>query len=157
MGDVLGREMILAADDRMHKAERVSVPEWGGDVFIAPMTGADNMRFTKRTITDVSADGGSKVDVSPMALYVVGYSLVDDRGRRLFRTDKAIESELGRKSGAVITRLSEIANRINGLSGDDEKPDDEATDSEDSDFEDFEASGFALDDELELDRMPSGN
>jgi hypothetical protein len=108
---LLTKDQILAADDR--KRRTVAVPEWGGDVIVASMTGTErdayemwmlDARNGKREMTDIRAR-------------LLTLCLVDEAGKRLF-TDAEIAA-LGTKSASVLDRLFTVARNLNSLSDED--------------------------------------
>lgn len=111
MGEPLNRESILAAQDI--KRERVPVPEWGGDVFVAVMPGADRWEYevaADRARKRARANGHEANDDVTRLLATV---LVDEQGARLF-TEADVKA-LGEKSGVVLARLFRVAIRLNGI------------------------------------------
>lgn len=102
---MLTREQILAADDRHY--EVVEVPEWGGSVRVATMTGAQRDAF------EASLLSGGAPDLTNARAKLVAYCCVDDSGNPLF-TAADVEA-LGRKSAAALNRVAEVARRLNLL------------------------------------------
>lgn len=98
----LSKAAILAAGD--FKLEKVSVPEWGGDVYIKTITGLDRDRFE---------DGYSEQKMKNFRSRFLVLTLCDDRGDRLF-TDAEVE-ELSKKSSLVISRLFEKSWSLNAF------------------------------------------
>lgn len=112
----LSRDSILAAQDI--PTEKVSVPEWGGEVIVRGLTGdeLDDYQGSIRQFRP-SLDGKGMEPVlvqQGMHAKLLVKCLVDEHGERLFTDNDA--GELGRKAGAVLDRLSDIANRLSGLS-----------------------------------------
>lgn len=93
----LSKADIVKADDLPRK--KLSVPEWGGHVYI-------------RVLTDEATQGWKEDD--PTLSEVAAVSLCDKDGVRLF-TDKEV-GLLGKKSHKVLLRLAEEALTLNGLS-----------------------------------------
>jgi hypothetical protein len=98
----LDRKSILAADDV--RKEKVSVPEWGGDVYLRVLSGTDRDRFEESY-----ADQKMKA----FRLRFLLLALCDEKGERLFSDDEA--DVLGRKSSVVINRLFEAGWKINAF------------------------------------------
>lgn len=98
----LDRKSILAADDV--RKEKVSVPEWGGDVYLRVLSGTDRDRFEESY-----ADQKMKA----FRLRFLLLALCDEKGERLFADDEA--DVLGRKSSVVINRLFEAGWKINAF------------------------------------------
>jgi hypothetical protein len=109
----LTRDAILKAEDL--KTELVKVPEWGGDVYIRCMTGAERDAFESEAYTVK----GKNVEINRenFRARLLVRVLVDGKSERLF-SDKDI-SALGAKSAKSLDRLFIVAMRINGLSRDD--------------------------------------
>ncbi len=103
---LLTKEAILAANDL--PTERVAVPEWGGDVLVRTMTGADRDAFEASLI-------GKEGRMDNVRARLVSLTLCDDKGERLF-TDAEV-AELGKKSAKALDRVFAVAQRINGIGG----------------------------------------
>lgn len=110
MSRVLGRAAILAAQDL--KREVVSVPEWGGDVIITTMTGAQRDAWEQSLV----AKGRGEPDISNVRAKLVVCCAVDEAGALLFSSEDA--EALGAKSGAALERCAQAAQRLNMLTDD---------------------------------------
>lgn len=100
---MLTRDQLLGADDR--KAETVSVPEWGGDVRIAVMTGAGRDDLQKKIAANKS---NSFFEATLLVATLVG-----EDGVALL-TEADVEA-LQTKSSDVVARVAKDAMRLNGL------------------------------------------
>ena len=111
---LLNFDDILATQDKEY--EDVEVPEWGGTVRIAAMSGTDRDRWELSMMqADESSERGFKMNFDAYSrVRLVALCLVDDNFQRVFITDKQVEA-LGQKSGAVMDRLYEVAQRVNGI------------------------------------------
>lgn len=108
---LLTKDQIAAADDR--KWEDVPVPEWGGEVRVMGMSGTDRNAYQEQLIV-IGANGKpQRVNLADQLAKLVGKCLVGEDFQRLY-TDKEVR-ELGRKNGAVLDRLGEVAKRLSGL------------------------------------------
>lgn len=107
MSKVLGRRAILAAEDL--KREVVHVPEWGGDVIITAMTGAQRDAWEQSLVGKT----GRAPDVSNVRAKLVVCCAVDEAGALLFSPEDAVA--LGAKSGAALERCAAAAQRLNML------------------------------------------
>lgn len=106
----LTKQQILAASDL--KTEAVPVPEWGGDVIVRTMTGADRDAFESSLIT-VDAEGKRVSDLSNMRAKLVAMTVIDDNGDRLFTAEDI--GALSHKSAAAIEAVFKVAQRLNGM------------------------------------------
>jgi hypothetical protein len=99
----LTKQDIDKADDS--KDEIVTVPEWGGDVKLKVMSGADLDKF-ENLLQDPEKqkDGGLRARL-------VASCLVDEKGKRLY--SEAEVYMLGKKNGAVLTRLFQKCLELN--------------------------------------------
>lgn len=114
---ILTREQILSP--RALKRELVSVPEWGGDVYIRAMTATERDRYESQFFH--VATQGRNVNVSMnrenIRVTLLAMTIVDEEGTQLFtKTDIA---ELGKQDGGVIDRLFTVASQLSGLSAKD--------------------------------------
>jgi hypothetical protein len=99
---VLTRDQILQAVDLGR--ELVSVPEWGGEVYVRVMTLGERLRWEDAPTGDAS-------------VLLLAMTLCDDKGELLF-TAADLEA-LRKKSIAATMRLLRVARRLNGLSKED--------------------------------------
>ena len=108
---LLSKTAILAAQDL--QTEDVEVPEWGGAVRVRSFTGRERDAFEASMVRGEGRD--RKVDLTNMRARLVGLTVIDETGQRLF-TDEEVDL-LGAKSGAALDRVFAIAQKLNGLSG----------------------------------------
>jgi hypothetical protein len=109
------RDQILAAQDTSKEA--VSVPEWGLDsgLFIKALSAKDRDGWETSFVSiDTERKRVRKINLSNMRARLVVLTLVDAEGKRILGDDDA--EALGEKSAAVIARLFDVAQRVNGLS-----------------------------------------
>jgi hypothetical protein len=102
-------EKILAVDDLTK--QKVDVPEWAsalGDVelFVRELTGAERGEFEDEW-------AGDKADVKNLRAKLVARTLVTEDGERVF-SDRQL-AQLGKKSGGVLARLSNVAMELSGF------------------------------------------
>lgn len=98
---------IQKADDR--KLEKIEITEWGGVVYIRPLSAAELLEHEKTA-------AGDDVEPADVSFSLLGQSLVDEEGNRIFSDDKL--DVLREKNPRVITRLVKEIERVNGVSGD---------------------------------------
>ena len=110
---LLSKTAILAAQDL--QTEDVEVPEWGGAVRVRSFTGRERDAFEASMVRGEGRD--RKVDLTTMRARLVGLTVIDETGQRLF-TDEEVDL-LGAKSGAALDRVFAVAQKLNGLSGTD--------------------------------------
>lgn len=89
----LSRDAILAANDS--NLVSVDVPEWGGSVFVRPMTGAERDEYD----LEMAGDAKLKNIRGRLAVRVV----CDESGARLFKDSDA--EALGTKSASALDRI----------------------------------------------------
>lgn len=106
----LTAEQILAADDMGLK--KVTVPEWGGDVYIRVMSVGERDEYERMWI------GQKDKGIDNFRTKYLSRVLCDDKGNLLFR-DK--EPALANKSGAVMGRLFDAAMSHNRMTEEDVK------------------------------------
>lgn len=105
----LTRDEILGADDL--KSETVKVPEWGGNVLVSELTGAERDAWE----ASVVKTNGEKVTVdhSNMRARLVALSIIDKDRKKLF-TEKDIVA-LGKKSARALDRVVSSAMRLSRI------------------------------------------
>jgi len=107
----LNRDSILGAEDL--PLVEVAVPEWGGSVWVKPMTAAGRDAFE----VAVSDDNG-EVDRRNFRAKLVARCAVDpETGVRLFKDDDA--KALGSKNALPLSRIFEAAAKASGLTPED--------------------------------------
>jgi len=106
---MLTKEQILNADDLPRKL--VQVPEWGGDVWVKTMTGAERDAWEASLMED------REVNAENIRARLCVRSIVDEAGRRVFADEDA--DKLGGKSARALDRIFSVAQRLNGVSAQD--------------------------------------
>ena len=112
---MLGREDILGAVDL--ETEKVSVPEWGGEVLVTGLDGTSRDAYEAslwRQTGDTAADG--QVDVSNRRAKLVALGCRGKDGEPLFTLEDA--EALGRKSGKALERVAGVVRRLSGMEDD---------------------------------------
>lgn len=103
---VLTGDDILSADDIIGCLEKVPVPEWGGVVYLRPMSALDTIRFQQALKTGGKAKDEAMVSMSQR-------SLSNDKGILLFEPDNI--ERMKAKSTAVYLRLQSKILQLNGM------------------------------------------
>jgi hypothetical protein len=103
---LLTREAILAAAGTLPR-ETVPVPEWGGEVIVATMTGAARDEWEQSLVTQ------GRRSIENVRAKLVAATVVDEAGSRMFSADDV--QALGRTSAAALDRVCKVAQRLNGL------------------------------------------
>ena len=109
---MLDRNSILQMDDL--PKEQLSVPEWGGDVWVRTLTGTERDSFEQSKVQKKN-----KPNLNNVRARFAVLTICDEKGERLF-TDNDAEA-LGKKSAAALDRVFEVAQRLNGFSDDDQR------------------------------------
>lgn len=109
MSKLLTRDDILQAQDL--PTERVSVPEWSGEVLVRGLTGAERDKFE----ASIVVRKGNRTDFNPdnMRAKLVALCVIDEQGNRLFTDDDV--KILGKKSATALDRVFQVAQRLSGL------------------------------------------
>lgn len=103
---LLNKNDILSKDDSKHID--VEVPEWGGTVRIATMSGFARDRFEASVM---SKSGG--VNHVNIRAKLVAACLVDEKGALMFN-EKDV-TELGKKSAKALDLIFDRAQSLNGI------------------------------------------
>jgi len=103
---MLSKKDILDADDQ--KTTTVNVPEWGGDVKIAMMSGFARDRFETSLL---GANGGT--NMQNIRAKLVAASVVDEKGDLMF-SDSDI-NKLGKKSSVALDRVFSASQDLNKI------------------------------------------
>lgn len=127
---MLTRDQIFAAQD-IPPPEKVDVPEWGGDVYIRVMTGAERNAWDLSTITITGSGKQTKVtpNLKDSRAKLLVLTLCDETGKRLF-TDQDVAKSARRtppcwidclkrrsRSTASVTRISRASQKTDGPAG----------------------------------------
>lgn len=110
---ILSKEQILQAVDLPR--ELVAVPEWGGEVWVRGLTGAERDAFEASIVGEER--GKDRLNLRNVRAQLVAMSVVDEAGGRLF-TDRDVAA-LGLKSAVALSRIVEVCQRLSGLSSTD--------------------------------------
>jgi len=109
---VLNRDQILSAKDRAQ--EKVSIPEWGGDVMITALSVRDRSLVLSEwaRLGAVQKDGGDPASAMlEIKLRLVALSVTDAEGVPLFTVDDM--TALATKSNQAIGVISDAAITLN--------------------------------------------
>ena len=105
----LSRDDILSADDL--KIKKMSVPEWGGDIYVRQLNSAQKDSFEASIINgDMS---GKKMNLENAKARLAVLTICDEKGKRLF--SKRDVEELGKKSGVVLSQIFTVAQDLNSI------------------------------------------
>lgn len=110
---ILSRAAILAAPDAM--TETVAVPEWGGEVVVKSLSGAERDQFEASVL--IEGRKRTRVDVRNLRAKLVSLAVVDEAGQLVF-SESDVEA-LGQKSARALQRVFEVAQRLSGLADED--------------------------------------
>lgn len=90
------------------RREKVSVPEWGGDIFVSEMTGEARDAWEQSLISK-----DANVRMKNIRARLVCATVVNESGDRLF-DDNDIET-VGKLSASALEKVCRVAQRLNGL------------------------------------------
>lgn len=105
---MLSKSDILKADDI--STETVSVPEWGGHVFVRGLNGAERDDYEQRAM---DRQKGDKECMKLWRARIVASTVVDETGENLFGPRDV--DALGLKNANVLDRIVSKALELSGL------------------------------------------
>jgi hypothetical protein len=106
---ILGRDAILGASDI--EMREVDVPEWGGSVMVKGLSGTERDEY-EASCTQIR--GKQTVpSLANVRAKLLARAIVDQDGARLFSPQDV--AALGKKNGAVLDRLFDVAAELSGL------------------------------------------
>ncbi len=108
---MLTAEQILKADD-LGELVKVSVPEWGGDVYVKVMTGRarDYFELTgQKTIENPK--------INSIRALLCAATICDENGKLLFTNAQV--GDLAEKSGSALDKVFTVAQKINKMANSD--------------------------------------
>ena len=108
----LTRDQILKADDL--RREKVPIPEWGGDLYVREITGAESLVFDSWMADNKNNKKALGIGWHPIMVMLCA---CDDKGERLFNDDDF--EALKRKNKVVISRIAEKAIKVNKMGAED--------------------------------------
>jgi len=103
---LLTKDQILAADDI--ESEVIDVPEWGGAVRVATMTGEIRDRFEAACLA-----AGEDANMDNVRAKMVAFSIVDEQGNLMF--SPADVQALGGKSSKALDRVFDTSQRLSKI------------------------------------------
>lgn len=106
---LLTRDQILGAKDI--QCELVSVPEWGGDVWVYGLTARQRDLYEAGSIT--IKDGKAEPSLEDARARLAVLAIRDEKGSRMFN-DLEIRF-LAEKSAAALDRIYDVACRLSGI------------------------------------------
>jgi hypothetical protein len=106
---LLNKDLILAADDL--QTVDVDVPEWGGSVRLRTLTGGERDKFESDMIDQRGKS--NKMNLVNLRARLVALCAIDEGGKRMFGDNEV--TKLGAKSAAVLDRLFQAAQELNGM------------------------------------------
>jgi len=110
---MLDKQTILNADDLPR--EKVAVPQWGGDVFVRTLTGTERDEFEQSCIN--SKGKNKDMNLKNIRARLCVLCICEESGNRLF--DARDVDALGKKSASALDLVFAVAQRLNGLAGED--------------------------------------
>lgn len=110
---ILTREQILATPELL--TETVPVPEWGGEVIVKALSGAERDRFEAGCM--VQKGKRQELRLENIRARLVALSVVDEQGRRMFSEGDVVA--LGRKFASALAKIYDAACRLSGITDQD--------------------------------------
>ncbi len=106
---LLTREQILSAQDLV--TEAVAVPEWGGEVRVKSLSGAERDAYEASVMRITGTN--AQLNLLNARAKLVALAVIDENGKRMFGDGDVIA--LAAKSAAALQRVFDVANRLSGL------------------------------------------
>lgn len=110
---VLNRNDILKANDSLKQL--VKVPEWGGEIWVRGMTGAERDKLEASVVQQRGKD--TNVNMTNIRAKIASMTICDENGKRLFKEEDI--QALSQKSAAALQRVFVIGQKLSGLGDDD--------------------------------------
>lgn len=108
---LLNKDQVLGKDDLTTKD--IEVPEWGGEVRIRMLTGAERDEF-ETSMVKVDKSGKQETNLVNLRARLVAKCAVNEDGTKMFQTRNDVAA-LGMKSAAAIARIYEACQELNGM------------------------------------------
>lgn len=114
---MISKEAIIDKVDL--PTEEVFIPEWDETVLVRGMTAGERDKYMDAHVKIEGTVGGQpRVTIANNEAMLAAKCLVDENGKRLFSDADA--KLLAEKSSMAIHRISQVAERLSGLSAEDE-------------------------------------
>ncbi len=110
---VLNKKDILEIADI--KTQLVPVPEWGGEVYVKGLNGAERDKFESSMIEQRGKE--RSVNMANIRAKLASMSICDESGKRLF--SEADVQALSQKSATALQRIFVVAQKLSGIGDDD--------------------------------------
>jgi hypothetical protein len=110
---ILTKEQILEVKDLV--IETVSVPEWGGEVLVRGMTGADRDKFEASIVQ--MRNQKTNFNMVNIRAKLASMTICDDQGKKIF--SEADIKDLSGKSASALQRIFTVAQRLSGIGEED--------------------------------------
>jgi len=110
----LSKDQILQAQDI--KTEVVDVPEWGGQITVKMLTGAERDKFEEMIVSRKGKD--VETNMENFRAKLCASTMINENGRLLFPNPEDVRA-LAKKSAKALDRVFAVAQRINGMSKED--------------------------------------
>lgn len=107
---MLNKDDILSKIDL--KKEKITVPEWGGDIFVSEMT-ADARDQWEQDIIQKDEKGNLRSARAKLLIATV----CDEKGNLLFSPHDVVQ--VGKLSAKTVQKIIAVAQRLNGLGDED--------------------------------------
>ena len=111
--DALTRENILKIQDI--QIELVHVPEWGGDVYVKGMTGAERDKFESSLM--VLRGKSQTLNMANIRAKLASLTICDENGKRLFSEQDV--QVLSQKSASALQRVFVVAQKLSRIGDED--------------------------------------
>jgi hypothetical protein len=111
----LTRDEILKVVDV--EIEVVEVPEWGGEVCVKGMTGAERDKFESSIVQQKGKE--QTLNMANIRAKLASMTICDAEGKRLF--SEADVQALSQKSASALQRVFGVAQRLSGIGDEDVK------------------------------------
>ncbi len=112
---MLNRDQIFEASKKSLKREEVDVPEWGGKVLIQEPSSTDRDDYEQSLLE--ARKVGKRMEIKPnfrnARARLAVKCIINEDGTRVFKDADA--EELGRGSGAVLSRIEKVIKRLGAM------------------------------------------
>lgn len=106
---ILSRNDILKRSDL--QKELVAVPEWGGEVWVRGLNGAERDQFEASIL--VQRGRNQTVNMTNVRAKLCTLAMCDEQGKALFSLEDV--DALSQKSAAALDRVFVVAQRLSGI------------------------------------------
>lgn len=110
---LLSKDAIWQAEDLTY--EDVNVPEWGGQIRIRALSGAERDAFEAKSV--ITKGNDRQINTKNLRARLIAATAINEDGSPMFEPSDVLH--LGQKSAKALERLFDVARKLSGMTAKD--------------------------------------